>query len=85
MDPKKLKGVADWATPHTVTEVCQFLGFTEYYHYFVPKYSGVACPLLDLTKKTTLWHWDNEQQITFSTLKTLMCTSPVLVQPDFDK
>ena len=85
MDPKKLKGVADWATPHNVTEVHQFLGFTGYYRYFIPKYSKVARPLLDLTKKITPWHWDDKQQTTFFTLKTLMCTSPVLVQPDFNK
>ena len=85
MDPKKLKGVADWTTPRTVTEVRQFLGFTGYYRYFVPKYSEVAHPLLDLTKKNTPWHWDDEQQTAFLTLKTLMCTSPVLIQPDFNK
>ena len=85
MDPKKLKGVADWTTPHTVTKVRQFLGFTGYYRYFVPKYSKVACPLLDLTKKTTPWHWDDEQQTAFKTLKDLMCTSPVLIQPNFNK
>ena len=31
MDPKKIKGVADWSPPRTVTEVWQFLGFTGYY------------------------------------------------------
>ena len=61
MDPKKLEGVANWKTPRTVTEVRQFLGFTGYYRYFVPKYSEIARPLLDLTKKTTPWHWDDEQ------------------------
>ena len=85
MDPKKLKGVANWATPCSVTEVRQFLGFIGYYCYFVPKYSEVAHPLLDLTKKTTPWHWDNDQQTAFETLKNLMCTSPVLTQPNFNK
>ena len=85
MDPKKLKGVAGWTTPCSVTKVRQFLGFTGYYCYFVPKYSKVACPLLDLTKKTTPWHWDDEQQTAFETLKNLMCISPVLIQPNFNK
>ena len=31
MDPKKIKGVADWPTPTTPTEIHQFLGFTGYY------------------------------------------------------
>ena len=31
MDPKKLKGVADWPIPKNPTEIHQFLGFTGYY------------------------------------------------------
>src|SRR6266700_2226653 len=53
MDPEKVKGVANWQTPCTPTEVQQFLGFTGYYRYFIPNYSKIARPLLDLTKKTT--------------------------------
>jgi hypothetical protein len=31
MDPKKLKGIADWPVPWNPTKVRQFLGFTGYY------------------------------------------------------
>src|SRR5260370_8901954 len=85
MDPKKIQGVADWSPPTTVTEVRQFLGFTGYYRYFTPNYSKIACPLLDLTKKMTPWHWDEPQLKAFETLKTLMCRKPVLLQPTFTK
>src|SRR6266446_5937189 len=51
MDPKKLKGIADWPIPHNPTEIRKFLGFTGYYRYFVQGYSKIARPLLDLTKK----------------------------------
>ncbi len=61
MDLKKIKGVADWSPPKTITEVQQFLGFTGYYQYSIPNYSKIACPLLDLTRKTTSWHWDKPQ------------------------
>jgi hypothetical protein len=40
---------------------------------------------LELTRKDTVWHWDADQQKAFDELKTRMCTSPVLTQPDFDK
>ncbi len=33
MDPKKLKGVADWPVPRNLTEIRKFLGFTGYYRY----------------------------------------------------
>src|SRR5882672_528364 len=51
MDPTKVKGVADWPPPRNPTDVRSFLGFTGFYRYFIPNYSRVARPLLDLTKK----------------------------------
>ena len=59
MDKKKLRGVADWPVPKNPTNVRQFLGFTGYYRYFVPNYSKIARPLLDLTKKDVVWEWKN--------------------------
>jgi len=79
MDPKKIQGVADWLRPRTVTEVRQFLRFTGYYRYFIPNYSKITHPLLDLTRETTPWHWDKLQLQAFETLKTLMCRKPVLL------
>ncbi len=85
MDPKKLKGVADWPKPNTPTEICKFLGFTGYYRYFIQGYSKIARPLLDLTKKAIVWNWGEPQQRTFKELKTRMCSQPILTQPDFNK
>ena len=85
MDPSKLKGVADWPKPKTPTKIRQFLGFTGYYRYFIPKYSEIARPLLDLTKKDIVWKWEERQQRAFEELKRRMCQGPVLQQPDFGK
>jgi reverse transcriptase-like protein len=56
-----------------------------YYRYFIPNYSKIARPLLDLTKKAITWHWGSKQMKAFETLKTLMCCKPVLIQPNFNK
>jgi hypothetical protein len=40
---------------------------------------------LDLTKKTTSWHWGNDQQKAFDELKTRMCNRPILTNPDLSK
>ena len=85
MSLKKLQGIADWPVPKTPTDVQQFLGFTSYYCYFVPNYSSIARPLLDLIKKTTPWHWGEQQFKAFEELKTRMCSSPVLTRLNFDK
>ena len=42
-------------------------------------------PLLDLTKKSTEWHWKNDQQLAFEHLKQAMISKPVLQHPNLDK
>ena len=51
MDLVKLNGIATWLTSTKVKEVCSFLGFANFYYQFIPDYSTITCPLLDLTKK----------------------------------
>src|SRR5712672_1590684 len=85
MDPTKIKGVAEWPYPRNPTDVRSFLGFTGFYQYFIPNYSKVARPLLDLTKKATPWVWTEAQMTAFEMLKKLMCSKPVLTQPQYDK
>ena len=85
MDDKKVEKVKNWQQPTNVTEVRKFLGFTGYYRYFIQDYSRIARPLLDLTIKTTPWHWENAQQKAFEQLRDQMCNKPVLRQPDFAK
>jgi len=84
MDPSKITGVADWPTPKTVKDVRAFLGFTGFYRYFVPNYSNIARPLINLTKKATPFHWETPQFKAFKTMKTLMCQKPILRQPQYD-
>jgi len=42
MDPKKLKGVADYPIPRNPTDVRAFLGLCGYYRYFIPHFSQIA-------------------------------------------
>jgi hypothetical protein len=78
MDDKKVDKVKTWPAPMTQTEVQKFLGFTGHYRYFIQDYSHIAKPLLDLTHKTTPWHWDDTQQQAFEILRDKMVSKPVL-------
>ena len=51
MDTAKVKGIADWSPPQNVMDVHSFLGFTGFYCYFIPNYSLIAQPLIQLTWK----------------------------------
>ena len=48
VDPKKTEAVWKWPVPKTVTDVRSFLGFTNQYRKFIPKYAHVAGPLNEL-------------------------------------
>ena len=85
MDPVKLNGITSWPTPTRVKEVCSFLGFANFYHCFIPDYSTIARPLLDLTKKDHCWDWTPEAQTSFDNLKQLFLSKPILQLPDFSK
>ena len=58
MDPAKVKGIADWPPPKNVTDICSFLGFTGFYRYFIPNYSLIAQPMIQLMRKNVPFNWD---------------------------
>ncbi len=58
MEEAKVKQVKNWKPSRNVTKVWCFLRFMGYYHYFIKGYLQIAWPLLDLTKKSTDWHWE---------------------------
>ena len=45
MDPIKIAGIRDWPTLKNVTEVQSFVGFVNFYCWFIPEFSCVASPL----------------------------------------
>jgi hypothetical protein len=57
MDPNKMKAIKEWQPPKTLKGVRSFLGFTNYYRCFIKQYTNIAKPLVDLTKKDTLFAW----------------------------
>ena len=64
-----------------------FLGLTGYYRKFIRDYARVAAPLTDLTKKAAPNNvtWTDICNTAFTTLKALLCSTPILKTPDFSK
>ena len=73
--------------PQTKTEVRVFLGITGYYCRFIKDYSTVAAPLSDLTRRNApnTVKWTQECEKAFRHLKQLLCSTPILKSPNFDK
>ena len=85
VDPEKVKAVASWQEPTTVRGVQSFLGFCNFYRRFVERYSLIAKPLTNLTKKEVQFKWTTECQHAFDTLKFKLLHAPVLAHFDYYK
>ena len=85
MDPVKLNRIKDWLIPTTVKQVWSFLGFGNYYQWFIHGYGNLTQPLNDLLRKDEKFEWTPEQQDSFDTLKQHFTKSPVLLMPDSSK
>ncbi|WPJ64059.1 hypothetical protein SMAC4_09794 [Sordaria macrospora] len=85
MDPTKIKDIAEWPAPITVTGVRGFLGFVNFYRRFIKGFGGIAKPLNDLTKKDAVFNWTKECDDAFNKLKQMILDDPILMLPDPDK
>ena len=78
VDPEKIAAIVSWKEPNTVKGVQSFLGFCNFYRRFVRNFGQVACPLTNLTRKDTKWHWGRKEQEAFNKLKKALISAPVL-------
>ena len=77
----KVAAVKHWAPPRNVQQVQQFLGFCNFYRRYIHKYSHMAAPLYDITRKTKKFEWGERQHTAFNALKHALCSAPVLMSP----
>ena len=84
-DPKKVDAVRNFPTPMDVKALRSFVGLASYYRRFVPSFSKIAGPLHVLTKKDAPFVWSEACEVSFTKLKDLLTTAPVLAFPDFQK
>ena len=90
-DPKKISAICDWPQPQTVTEVCSFPGFTNYYRTFIHRYAQIAKPLNALVSgdnaksKKTLVKRSKDCETAFQKLKQLCSETPILAYANYRK
>ena len=84
-DPDKVHVIRNMVPPKCVREVRSFIGMYSYYRRFIPNFSAILKPLINLTKKSANIEWTKECQIDFDFLKESLTTVPLLAYPDTNK
>ena len=80
-DPDKVKSVAEWPIPQTLTELRAFVALASYYRRHIKNFAEIAKPLHNLTKKNQPFKWGIEQNEAFETLKDKLIHYPILSTP----
>ncbi|CAA7017780.1 unnamed protein product [Microthlaspi erraticum] len=68
--------------PSSATEIRSFLGLAGYYRRFVKGFATMAQPMTKLTGKDVPFVWSAECEESFSQLKEMLTTTPVLALPE---
>jgi hypothetical protein len=75
--------IVDLPPPTLVKQLRTALGHTRYYRKFIKGYVQIMIPMENILKKDCQFHWIEESQQSFDTLKQKMVTAPILVFPDW--
>ena len=81
IDSVKVTGVWEWPILESQTNVQAFLGFVDFYRYFIQDFSAIAQLLFDLICSDWTWKWGDKEWAAFEALKMAVTSTPVLVSP----
>ena len=78
MSDDKVKIIQDWLEPKKVKDIQSFLGFANFYCWFIFNYSDIVISLTHLTWKDIPWKFDSFCQDAFNSLKKAFTSTPIL-------
>jgi len=78
MSDDKIKIIQDWPELKKVKNIQSFLGFTNFYCWFIFNYLDIVILLTCLTQKYIPWKFDSSCQDAFNSLKKAFISTPIL-------
>jgi len=72
----------EWPTLCRVRDIQAFLGFANFYRWFIEGYLELTLLLTRLTKKNEPWAWTDCCRVAFDSLKTAFSTASILTHWD---
>lgn len=87
VDPAMIQVIRDWPALTTMTNLCNFLGLTNFYWRFVLGFSHITWPLSQVTKgrAKAKFFWSEVQQKAFFELKHCLCSALVFALPNLQQ
>ena len=83
--PEKTSAIRELPPPRNIKTLRSFLGLANYYRQCMKDYGRLAEPLIELTRKGTVFQWTQERQTSFDALKALLVSPAVMAYPDVQK
>jgi len=78
MSNDKIKIIQDWPESKKVKNIQSFLGFANFYCWFIFNYLDIVIPLTHLTWKNIPWNFNSSCVDTFNSLKKAFISAPIL-------
>jgi len=78
MSNDKIKIIQDWPKSKKVKDIQSFLGFANFYCWFIFNYLDIVIPLTCLTRKDIPWKFNFSCQDAFNSLKKAFTSTSIL-------
>ena len=76
---RKVESIKNWRAPRSVKEVQNFIGFANFYRWFIKDFSKICTPITEMLKgDKTKFFWGDKQNSVFEELKRRFITAPIL-------
>ena len=78
MSDNKVKIIQDWPEPKKVKNIQSFLGFANFYYWFIFNYLDIVIPLTHLIQKNIPWKFNSFCHDAFNSLKKTFIFTSIL-------
>jgi len=78
MNQKKAEDIVTWPVPRNIKEVQSFIGFPDFYRWFIEGFNSLRLPIQVLTHNGVMWNWSEHCEKTFVELKLKFTRAPIL-------
>jgi len=84
-DPENIDKIKRFPVPRTKKQCRSWCGLCSYYRVFVPFFSDLMDPVLEVSRPSSQFKWGPEQQKSFELMRQKLMSAPILALPDFSR